>query len=59
VLFDSPAVMPLADAGTFAPLADGVVMVVRAGLTQRPALDRAIAAFDPEKVVGVVLNDTL
>jgi protein-tyrosine kinase len=59
VLFDTPAVMPLADVGTFAPLADGVVMVVRAGLTQRPALDRAIAAFDADKVVGVVLNDTI
>jgi protein-tyrosine kinase len=59
VLFDTPAVMPLADAGTFGPMADGVLMVVRAGHTQRPALDRAIAAFDAEKVVGVVLNDTV
>jgi non-specific protein-tyrosine kinase len=59
VLFDTPAVMPLADAGTFAPMADGVLIVVRAGLTQRPALDRAIAAFDDDKVVGVVLNDTM
>lgn len=59
VLFDTPAVLPLADAGTFAPMADGVLIVVRAGLTQRPALDRAIGAFDEEKVVGVVLNDTL
>jgi capsular exopolysaccharide synthesis family protein len=59
VLFDTPAVLPLADAGTFAPMADGVLIVVRAGLTQRPALDRAIAAFDQERVVGVVLNDTI
>jgi non-specific protein-tyrosine kinase len=59
VLFDTPAVLPLADTGTFAPMADGVLIVVRAGLTQRPALDRAIGAFDEEKVVGVVLNDTL
>jgi len=59
VLFDTPAVMPLADTGTFAPMADGVLIVVRAGLTQRPALDRAIAAFDDDKVVGVVLNDTI
>jgi capsular exopolysaccharide synthesis family protein len=59
VLFDSPAVLPLADAGTFAPLADGVLMVVRAGVTPRPALDRAIGAFDEDKVVGVVLNDTI
>jgi non-specific protein-tyrosine kinase len=59
VLFDTPAVVPLADAGTFAPMADGVLMVVRAGLTLRPALNRAIAAFDEDKVVGVVLNDTV
>lgn len=59
VLVDTPAVVPLADVGTFAPLAEGVVMVVRAGLTQRPALDRAIAVFDAEKVVGVVLTDTI
>ena len=59
VLFDTPAVMPLADTGTFAPMADGVLLVVRAGVTPRPALDRAIAAFDAEKVVGVVLNDTI
>ena len=59
VLFDTPAVMPLADAGTFAPMADGVLMVVRAGQTQRPALERALAAFDEAKVLGVVLNDTV
>jgi capsular exopolysaccharide synthesis family protein len=57
VIFDMPAVMPLADAGTFAPMADGVLMVVRAGLTQRPALNEALAAFDEEKVLGLVLND--
>jgi capsular exopolysaccharide synthesis family protein len=59
VLFDTPAVMPLADAGTFGPMADGVLMVVRAGQTQRPALNRALAAFDEERLLGVVLNDTV
>jgi capsular exopolysaccharide synthesis family protein len=57
VLLDLPAVMPLADVGTIAPLADGVVMVVRAGVTQRPALDRALAALEETKVLGVVLNE--
>ena len=57
ILIDLPAVTPLADVGTVAPLADGVVMVVRAGVTQRPALDQALGAFDEEKVLGVVLND--
>jgi len=57
VLFDMPAVTPLADVGTLAPLSDSVLMVVRAGVTQRPALNQALAAFDDEKVLGVVLND--
>jgi protein-tyrosine kinase len=58
-IVDTPAVLPLADAGTFGPLADGVLMVVRAGVTLRPALDRALAAFDEERLLGVVLNDTI
>jgi capsular exopolysaccharide synthesis family protein len=57
IVLDVPAVMPLADAGTVAPMADGILMVVRAGHTQRPVLDHAIAAFEQSKLVGVVLND--
>ena len=58
VLLDLPSVMPLADVGTVAPLADGVVVVVRAGVTQRPALDQALEALEETKVLGVVLNQT-
>lgn len=58
VLFDMPAVTPLADVATFAPMADGVLMVVRAGVTLRPALNDALSVFDEEKVLGLVLNDT-
>jgi capsular exopolysaccharide synthesis family protein len=58
VIFDLPAVIPLADVRTLTPLVDGVLMVVRAGATQRPALDQALAAFEEDKVVGVVLNDS-
>jgi capsular exopolysaccharide synthesis family protein len=57
LVLDVPAVAPLADAGTVAALADGVLMVVRAGATQRPALDRAVGAFEPNQVVGMVLNE--
>lgn len=57
ILLDTPPVMPLADTGTVAPLADGVLMVVRAGVTQRPALEQALTVFEEQKVVGVVLND--
>ena len=57
VVIDVPAVMPVADAGTVGPLADGVLMVVRAGVTKRPALDLALSAFAERQVVGLVLNE--
>jgi capsular exopolysaccharide synthesis family protein len=57
IILDAPAATPLADVGTMAPLADGVLMIVRAGITQRPALDEALEGFDEHKVLGIVLND--
>jgi len=57
IVLDLPAVMPLADVGTVAPLADGVVMVVRAGRTQRPALERALGAFEEGAMLGIVINE--
>jgi capsular exopolysaccharide synthesis family protein len=57
ILLDLPAVTGVADAGTVAPMLDGVLMVVRAGHTQRPTLDQALAAIEPDKVLGVVLNE--
>lgn len=58
IVFDAPAATPLADTSMLAPLIDGVLMIVRAGVTQRPALDEAFEAFDEQRVLGVVLNDT-
>jgi protein-tyrosine kinase len=57
ILLDLPAVTPVADVGTVAPMIDGVLMIVRAGHTQRPMLDQALAAFEQDKVLGVVLNE--
>jgi capsular exopolysaccharide synthesis family protein len=57
MLLDLPAALPLADVGTVAPYTDGMLMVVRAGVTQRPALDQALAIFEEQKVLGVVLNE--
>jgi Mrp family chromosome partitioning ATPase len=57
VLLDSPPVIPVADVGTLAPMLDGAVMVVRAGVTQRPALDQALAVFEERQRLGIVLND--
>jgi capsular exopolysaccharide synthesis family protein len=57
IVLDLPPAMPLADVGTLSPHLDGVLMVVRAGMTQRPALDEALGIFEPQKVLGVVLNE--
>jgi non-specific protein-tyrosine kinase len=57
MIFDTPPASPLADVGALAPLADGVLMVVRAGRTPRPAIDRAIEDVDSARIIGLVLND--
>ncbi|HEY7286359.1 MAG TPA: CpsD/CapB family tyrosine-protein kinase [Vicinamibacterales bacterium] len=57
VLVDAPAVAPLADIAILSPLVDAIVVVVRAGQTEKPAIRDAIAALDPARFIGVVLND--
>jgi capsular exopolysaccharide synthesis family protein len=58
VIIDAPAAAPLADVGVLTPLVDSVVLVVRAGFTAKPAIHDAIAAIDPAKLLGVVLNES-
>lgn len=58
VIIDMPPVAPLADLHIVAPMADGVLMIVRAGVTPKPAIERALANFDPSRVLGLVLNET-
>ena len=58
ILIDMPPVAPLADTHVIAPLADGILMVVRAGVTPRPAIERALGGLDLSKVLGLVLNES-
>ncbi|MBI3597381.1 MAG: CpsD/CapB family tyrosine-protein kinase [Nitrospirae bacterium] len=57
ILLDLPPILPLADANVVTQLADGVIMVVRAGHTPQHIVKRAMAELDTRKVLGVVLND--
>ena len=59
VVIDAPAAAPLADIGILTPLVDSVMLVVRAGVTSKPAIHDAIAAVDQSKLLGVVLNEAL
>jgi Mrp family chromosome partitioning ATPase len=58
ILIDMPPVAPLADLHILAPMADGLLMIVRAGVTPRPAIERALAGLDMSKVLGLVLNES-
>jgi succinoglycan biosynthesis transport protein ExoP len=58
VLFDSAPVMAVSDNLHLASLVDGVVMVVRSGVTRRRSLARARTRLDKAsaRVVGVIVN---
>ena len=59
VIIDSPPVLSVADAAILSVVSDGVVLVVNAGSTPRPAIQRAIQQLsDVEaKLIGCVLNN--
>ena len=57
ILIDMPPVAPLADVAIASPMVDGVLMIVRAGVTPKPDIERALAGLDAAKVLGLVLND--
>ena len=56
IVIDTPP-MTLADTHVLARLADGLLIVVRSGVTPRPAVERALAALDRRRLVGIVLNE--
>ena len=56
VLFDLPPVLNFADALAFAPLVDGIVVVVEAGRTTREDLSQCLEMLQNFNVLGVVLN---
>lgn len=56
IVLDMAPVLPVADTKSIVKLLDGVVMVVRAGVTPREIVARAIDSVGSDKVLGVVLN---
>ena len=56
IVVDSPPIT-LADTHVLARLADGILIVVRAGVTSRPALEHALEGVERERIAGLVLND--
>ena len=59
VIIDSPPIIPVSDPLLIADHADGVLMVVKAGSTQREVVKRAVNLLRNAsiKIYGLVLND--
>jgi Mrp family chromosome partitioning ATPase len=57
VIIDAPPTGPLADIGILAPLVDRVVLVVRSGVTTKPAIHEAVSSIKASQLLGIVLND--
>lgn len=56
VLFDLPPLLSYADALAFAPLVDGIIVVVAAGQTPREDIHRCLDMLKKFNVLGFVLN---
>jgi capsular exopolysaccharide synthesis family protein len=56
VIIDTPPVGLLPDGRVLASMVEGVVLVVKAGETPFPVVQRALEALGRDRVIGVVLN---
>lgn len=56
VILDSPPAVAVHDASILADMCDGVLFVVRAGVTDYEVAQRAAAEFESKNLLGVVLN---
>lgn len=56
VIIDAPPLGPVTDANLLAAMVDGTLLVVRAGTTQYPAVQKAVEGIGRERILGVVLN---
>jgi non-specific protein-tyrosine kinase len=56
IIFDVPAIRDSPDAVAFAPLVDGIVVVVQSGVTSESEMKTALQMLPKEKLLGLVIN---
>ncbi|MGQ9922100.1 MAG: polysaccharide biosynthesis tyrosine autokinase [Desulfobacca sp.] len=56
VLFDLPPILNFADALAFAPLVDGIILVVEAGRTAREEIEQSLNMLKDFNILGFVVN---
>jgi len=57
IIFDSSPLLATTEPSVLTKMVDGIILVVRAGVTPRETIQQAISHLDSEKILGVVLND--
>jgi capsular exopolysaccharide synthesis family protein len=56
IVIDTPPVVPVADTTFWMKLADGVLLVIREGVSEKKEVQRALDSFDRAALLGVVVN---
>ena len=56
IVIDTPPVVPVADTTFWMRLADGVLVVIREGVSEKKVIERALDSFDHAALLGVVVN---
>ena len=57
IILDATPLLATTEPEVLARLVDGILIVVRAGVTPRETVKQAVASLDPKKILGFVLND--
>jgi Mrp family chromosome partitioning ATPase len=57
IIFDSSPLLATTEPSVLTKMVDGIILVVRAGVTPRDTIQQALSHLDGEKILGVVLND--
>jgi exopolysaccharide/PEP-CTERM locus tyrosine autokinase len=57
IIIDSPPVLSTSEPNVLANQVDGVILVVRAGMTPREMVEDVVDSISPEKIMGIVMND--
>jgi protein-tyrosine kinase len=56
VIFDTPPLLVASESMTLAQVVDGVVLVVRQGVSSKALIEQAVADIGKQKIIGVIFN---
>lgn len=57
IIIDTPPIVPFTDADAVGKLADGILLIARAGKTRRTLFKQAVQSVTSTRILGAILND--